>query len=208
VNEIDERWLARAPEASDDSIETWLRIGRHLGSLERADKVAVTAIIGERILDEDIVDLLCSAGRYDCVLTSDPGAAILRSRFLTAPVGVHRASWGKDPLYLLPMFLSRPVTAMDLGLYNYGGHLEALDRFKELRSTREPDLAFPSDFSRQAFEPSCKIDGFASDRKESASHLLSGRSLQRSADELSEIGQRFYLRQTRSHTWRVDRDHD
>lgn len=158
AGEIDVRWLASAQHTLHNQVERWLRIGRDLGSLERVDKGPIMAVIGNGLLDDSIVDLLCSAGRYDCVLTSDANATLFESRLLSTVSRDNRPpSWGKDPLYLLPMFLSLPHFAIGRGMFGYEAYLEALDRFKNLRSAREPGLKFEFDFSQRAFELSCKI---------------------------------------------------
>ena len=131
----------------------------------RADKIAIIAVVGDGTLDEGIVDLLCRAGRYDCVLTSDANAGLLRSRLLAAPAGWYPPNSGKEPLYLLPMFLSQPTTPFEMDRVFYRNHhiSDVLERFREARSNRTPDLAFAFDFSQQAVELSCKISDLAGD---------------------------------------------
>jgi hypothetical protein len=162
AEDIDRRWLSSDEEMRTD-VERWLWIGRELGALGRVNKVAITTVLGEGVLGDEIVDLLCDAGRYDCVLTSDANASLLRSRLLTSPVGWHAATTGKEPLYLLPMLLSQPTGfRFSPVIYRNDRNIDAIDRFKEARSTLDRDLEFACDLSQQAFELSCKFADFAS----------------------------------------------
>ena len=161
AEDVDRRWLASAQVALKGQVERWLWMGRELGSLKRVDRVAITAVVGDGVLGGDIIDSLCRAGRYDCILTSDANAESLRSCLLTAPLGWQPANSGKEPLYLLPTFLCQPSLVMERGMYGYDGYLEAIERFKEARSARNSDPGFEFDFSRQAFQVSCTIADLA-----------------------------------------------
>jgi hypothetical protein len=102
--EIDEHWLASAQGPLAGDAARWLWIGRELGSLERVNKVSVAAVLGGEALDRRLIKLLCKAGRYDCILTSNKNARGMVSYFLSVVPTRHDVGTGGAPLFLLPAF--------------------------------------------------------------------------------------------------------
>ncbi len=156
--EIDARWLAMAqgPVAGDPA--RWLWIGSELGSLSRTDKIAIMAIMGDDPLAPSDLSILCEAGRYDCVLTSDVNAASMRSYVLSEPSSRSHSNAGAGPLYLLPVLLSWEFLSIGRGRFATIELSEAVKRFKsEYQSIPQPELPFRFDFRQETFDLSRKI---------------------------------------------------
>jgi hypothetical protein len=161
--EIDEHWLASAQGPLAGDAARWLWIGRELGSLERVNKVSVAAVLGGEALDRRLIKLLCKAGRYDCILTSNKNAHGMVSYFLSVVPTRHDVGTGGAPLFLLPaFFLLAESWNVGRNRYLYDLFSRTVKRFKsEVQSTAELDLPFQFDFAQQAFELSCKIANVA-----------------------------------------------
>jgi len=98
---VEKRWLD-SPSSKSNPVR-WLQVGRSLGALVRADRAEIQSRLGKVSLSRQMVAILASALRFDCILTSDQNVQILQNLYLSSSVELGRPDMGHAPYYLVPV---------------------------------------------------------------------------------------------------------